>query len=81
MTEQREVTMVFSDTSATGGGAWVRTGAGTEFSVTRWSEEEKNKSSTWRELEAVAKTLPSLGRFLGGKQVKWNSDNTGVVSI
>jgi intein-encoded DNA endonuclease-like protein len=40
--------------------------------------QEVGKSSTWRELKAVARTLKAFGKELYGKQVKVCSDNKGV---
>ena len=78
---QKEQIMVFSDASSRGGGAWVEIEGQAQATVTAWSREEADKSSTWRELKAVARALPSLVTFLAGTRVQWNTDNSGVVSI
>ncbi|KAK3093403.1 hypothetical protein FSP39_015112 [Pinctada imbricata] len=46
-----------------------------------WTNEEREKSSTWREMRACWFALASYSKFLKGKQVKWFSDNKNLVSI
>lgn len=46
-----------------------------------WSPDEKNKSSTWRELCGVYRVLKSLIHVLSSQRVKWFTDNKGVSSI
>ena len=72
--------IVYSDASSTGfAGYEVNTINGISHGV--WSAEESVKSSTWRELMAVCRTLKSLGHFLSHQSVKWFSDNQGVTTI
>ena len=46
-----------------------------------FTETDRQKSSTWRELKAVAVVLSSLMQNLAGHSVKWYSDNQNVVRI
>lgn len=46
-----------------------------------WAEEEKCKSSTWRELRAIEWGLSALVGFLGNKHVQWFTDSKNCVSI
>ena len=72
--------VVYSDASHTGfSGYEISTINGISHGV--WNSEEANKSSTWRELEAVYRVLCSLGHILAHKRVKWFSDNQGVSAI
>ncbi|MEW8544359.1 MAG: reverse transcriptase domain-containing protein [Candidatus Thiodiazotropha sp.] len=72
--------IVYSDASSTGfAGYEVNTINGISHGV--WSPEEGTKSSTWRELMAVCRTLKSLGHVLSHQSVKWFSDNQGVTTI
>ncbi|KAK3099945.1 hypothetical protein FSP39_012245 [Pinctada imbricata] len=69
-----------NDASGTGYGGYI---VENPLSVSHgmWSESEKVKSSTWRELVAVERVLSSTLPFLNNKRIKWFSDNTNVVSI
>lgn len=72
--------IVYSDASSSGyGGYEVNTPNGVAHGL--WSAEESLKSSTWRELTAVCRSLKSLGHFLSHHRVKWFSDNQSVTSI
>jgi hypothetical protein len=44
-------------------------------------KQERDKSSTWRELKTVANNIQSLKNDLSGKFVKIYTDNQNVVSI
>ncbi|KAK3090119.1 hypothetical protein FSP39_009337 [Pinctada imbricata] len=46
-----------------------------------WKDDEKNKSSTWRELKTICLVLKGLGSDLSGKLVKIYTDNQNVVRI
>jgi hypothetical protein len=46
-----------------------------------WSYDEQAQSSTWRELEAVNRTLRSVIGYLNGKVVRVYTDNTNVPHI
>ncbi|KAK3086454.1 hypothetical protein FSP39_018665 [Pinctada imbricata] len=72
--------VVYSDASGIGYGGYI---VENPLSVSHgmWSESEKVKSSTWRELVAVERVLSSILPFLNNKRIKWFSDNTNVVSI
>jgi hypothetical protein len=46
-----------------------------------WEKQDRDKSSTWRELKTVANNIQSLKNDLSGKFVKIYTDNQNVVSI
>lgn len=79
--DSRELTLVFSDASKSGGGAFVTFGGEELVAVNQWSEAERETSSTYRELAAVWFALRSFGPKLKGKCLQWNTDNKGVASI
>ena len=47
----------------------------------RWSDDEAQQSSTWREIRAVRLVLESLIPVLKNKRIRWFSDNQNVVRI
>ncbi|KAL5020676.1 hypothetical protein ScPMuIL_002241, partial [Solemya velum] len=72
--------VVYSDASNSGyGGYSVESPKGVAHGL--WTEEEANKSSTWKELAAVDRTLCSLISHLENSNVKWFTDNQNVVQI
>ena len=71
---------VFSDASAVGFGAFV-SGERYQKYTGCWSASEAAKSSTWRELKTISKTLPRMAKALEGHVVKWNTDSKNVVGI
>eukprot|EP00057_Strongylocentrotus_purpuratus_P017653 XP_011672127.1 PREDICTED: uncharacterized protein LOC105442056 isoform X3 [Strongylocentrotus purpuratus] len=71
---------MFTDASETGFGGFVAEKEDLEL-VGSWSNVEAVKSSTWRELEAMKRTLFSFERELKGQNVQLNTDNKNVVSI
>jgi len=78
----RTESVVFTDASATAGGAIMRVGQGSYVCHLPFSMAERQQSSTWRELKAVEYALRSFGSsFLYGKRVSLRTDNRGVVSI
>ena len=54
---------------------------GPEIAHGQWSPVESQQSSTWRELEAVKRILSSWAHKLVNENVKWFTDNQGVVSV
>ena len=46
-----------------------------------WTEEEKRKSSTWRELYAIEFALKSFDVALSNSHVKWFTDNQAAAKI
>lgn len=46
-----------------------------------WSESDRGKSSTWRELKAMHNMLLAVGEKLHGHNVQWYTDNQNVVRI
>jgi hypothetical protein len=72
--------IVYSDASSTAFAAYeVNTINGVSHGV--WSTDEACRSSTWRELCAVYRSLIALKSVLKDQRVKWFTDNTGVCSI
>ena len=71
--------LIYSDASHSGCGA-VTVDEGMKFNYS-WSASEAEKSSTWRELKAVALAIQSFGSTLFGKCVKLFTDNQGVPSV
>ena len=72
--------VVYSDASSVACGGFM-VGVGKSICHRAWSDHEKVKSSTWRELVGVYTVLHSMIHLLRGKSVKWFSDNQGIVSI
>jgi hypothetical protein len=70
----QSVAICFSDASGSGYGGYEAS-CGSAQVRGRWTPEEAGRSSTWRELEAVYRTLQAIQRALAGKNVKWCSDN------
>ena len=70
----------YSDASSTGCGAY--TIMNQEFVChNMWTEEEKRKSSTWRELSAIEFALSSFVSVLNDSHVKWFTDNQAAAKI
>ena len=72
--------VAYSDASATGYGGFI-VEVGPSMSHGQWSSEEREMSSTWRELRAVFAVLMAYTEKLQGHTVKWFSDNQNVVRI
>jgi hypothetical protein len=74
---------IFCDASETGFGGHLTTGSEDEPVETygSWSYDEKVQSSTWRELEAVNRTMRSVIGYLNGKVVRVYTDNKNVPHI
>ena len=74
------VRVVYSDASGTGFAGYT-VEHGCHIAHGHWNEVEQAKSSTWRELAAVARTLESVSILLCNSRVKWFTDNQNVVRI
>ena len=74
------VRCVYSDASGTGYAGYT-VEHGCHVALGQWTDEEKGKSSTWRELAAVAKVLEAVSALLCNSRVKWFTDNQNVVRI
>ena len=72
--------ILFSDASNTGYGSYL-VKVGERHASGLWSENERFKSSTFRELKAIYNRLIIFSRFLQGQQLKMISDNQNVVRI
>ena len=72
--------VVYSDASEMGFGAYIDTEKGTEV-IGTWTEQESVRSSTWRELEAVNRSIDLLKVKLSGHCVKLCTDNKNVKII
>ena len=46
-----------------------------------WSEKEKSKSSTWREMKAIERALITFKEVNKYKNIKWYTDNQNCVKI
>ena len=68
------VRVVYSDASGTGFASYT-VKHGCHLAHGQWNEVERSKSSTWRELAAVARTLESVSGVLCNSRVKWFTDN------
>ena len=73
-------TIVYSDASNTGFGGYIVENPKT-IAHSMWSDIDKNRSSTWKELTAVKFVLLSLLDLLKDKRIKWFTDNQKVASI
>lgn len=76
----RYTRVVYSDASNTGCAAFVSLDD-TPIFHRNWNELEMKQSSTWRELLCIRDALRSLAPSLQNNNVKWYTDNQGVVSI
>ena len=74
------VRIVYSDASGTGYAGYT-VEHGCHIALGQWTKEEREKSSTWRELAAVAKVLEAVSCMLRDNRVKWFTDNQNVVHI
>ena len=74
------VRFVSSDASSTGYGSYVVSHGG-HVSHGQWSSTEAIKSSTWRELRAVAITFKAFAVQLKNHIIRWFTDNQNVVRI
>ena len=72
--------IVYSDASAVGCGGYIVTLNNSEMFVP-WAENEKSKSSTWRELKAVSLMCKAYKGEFANKRIKWYTDNANVVKI
>jgi hypothetical protein len=70
----------FSDASDTGYGSYV-IAPSVMMTQGTWSPEESSKSSTWRELAAVNRSLIAWQGTLAGQTLLWHCDNAAVVRI
>jgi hypothetical protein len=77
---ERETTLVYSDASCTGAGAYT-VGLDETFFHQMWSPDERKRSSTWREMKAIELALLSFKKKLINKSVKWFTDNQSCVHI
>ena len=71
---------VYSDASATGGGAFID--FNNDFVCHKmWSESETVQSSTCRELSVIEFSLQSFAPVLEGSHVKWFTDSQAAAKI
>lgn len=71
---------VYSDASATGGGAIID--FNNDFVCHKtWSENERGQSSTWRQLSVIEFSLQSFASVLEGSHVKWFTDSQVAAKI
>ena len=65
----------FSDASATGLAGYVTIGGDTKIAYKNFTSEEAQKSSTWREIEAIRFSVLALKQYVSGKPLIWHTDN------
>ena len=73
--------VVYSDASSAACGAVLEVDGVKKISHCNWSEEEKSKSSTWRELKAVCLAIDAFRSDLSNRTIAWFTDNQSIVSI
>lgn len=72
----------FSDASSSGYGAYARVAYGAPLLAQgQWTGAEGLRSSTWRELAAVERSLAALQQLLAGCALRWHCDNAAAVRI
>ena len=71
---------IFSDASDSGFGTYLENSDNTEV-MGLWTVEESSKSSTWRELEAINRSLNTIGESIRGKSITWHTDSKNVCRI
>ncbi|XP_068750806.1 uncharacterized protein [Montipora capricornis] len=74
-------TFVYSDASDQGYGGYAISNQQRLVCQGHWSENERAKSSTWRELKAVNNMLLAIGQQLHGHKLQWYTDNQNIVRI
>ena len=72
--------IAFSDASSVAGAAFTMH-YGKQVAHRMWDSNEQQKSSTWRELEALAFGLEAFTTFAKGKTIKWFTDCQNVERI
>lgn len=71
--------LVFSYSSSTGCAAFIQ---GYDLVFHRkWSLEESQKSSTWREFASIKLSLEAFDPNIAGHRLRWYTDNHNVVSV
>ena len=71
---------VYSDASATGGGAFID--FNNDFVCHKvWTENESLQSSTWKELSVIEFSLQSFATLLEGSHVKWYTDSQAAAKV
>ncbi len=71
--------IVYSDASAHACGAILNVDEKVFYS--NWTEEERNGSSTWRELKTVVLAAQAFELYLKNRTIAWFTDNQNVVSV
>ncbi len=71
--------IVYSDASAHACGAILNVDEKVFHS--NWTEEERNGSSTWRELKTVVLAAQAFELYLKNRTIAWFTDNQNVVSV
>ena len=77
--ERKPERIVFSDASSFAGAGFIELNGEHTIVHSMWKDEELDKSSTWREMQAIFYILHSLYEFLSKKLVKIYTDNQNVV--
>ena len=71
--------IVYSDASANACGAILN--VNDKIFHTNWSDDERTKSSTWRELQTVYLAIQAFTTDLSNRTIAWFTDNQNVPSI
>ena len=79
--EFKPTKLVYSDASDHACAAFVQNQNQNKIFHENWSEVEKSKSSTWRELKAVSLAIESCRVLLPNQNIAWFTDNQNIVSI
>ena len=74
------IRIVYSDASDTGFGGYS-VEHGKHIVHGQWTYTEGKRSSTWRELRAVAEMLDTIIHKMAGHRIRWFTDNQNVVRI
>ena len=72
--------LVYSDASDVAFGGYI-VGLGPFVAHGQWSQDESERSSTWRELQAVNVMLQAWGSVLRNEKVKWFTDSQNTARI
>ena len=73
--------IIYSDASKVGYGGYIVQRMGCTIAQRKFSPNETNTSSTYRELAAVLYMLQSFKSILRNETIQWNSDNQNVGRI
>ena len=70
-----------SDASSVACGAHMKLGSKLHVAHKNLSTEQKERSSTWRELNAINHGIESFAPLIRGRSIAWETDNQAVPII